>query len=149
MCETTDEIASILAAPIDRTEKAQQIAERIRETHNYRWVGIYDVGPEVVSIVAYSGPGAPAYPTFAVTKGLTGAAIREKRTVVVGDVTSDSRYLTAFGNTRSEIVIPVLDEKTGTVVGTIDVESELPNAFSEDDQRILEECARAARPLWK
>ena len=40
----------------------------------------------MVSLIAYSGPGAPAYPTFPVTQGLTGAAIREKATVLVGDV---------------------------------------------------------------
>jgi putative methionine-R-sulfoxide reductase with GAF domain len=39
---------------------------------------------------------------------------------VVGDVRIDSRYLTAFGNTLSEIIIPVLDDKTGAVIGTID-----------------------------
>jgi putative methionine-R-sulfoxide reductase with GAF domain len=69
---------------------------------------------------AYSGPSAPAYPQFPVTKGLTGVAVREKRVVVVGDVRTDSRYLTAFGSTLSEIIIPVLDEKTGAVVGTIE-----------------------------
>src|SRR6266567_5670862 len=41
----------------------------------------------------------------------------------------DPRYLTAFGNTLSEIIIPVLDEKSSVVVGTIDVESEQANAF--------------------
>ncbi len=79
---------------------------------------------------------------------ISGSAIREKKTVVVGDVRSDPRYLTAFGSTVSEIIIPVLHEKTGAVVGTIDVESERANAFSEEDQRMLEECAEAARPLW-
>jgi putative methionine-R-sulfoxide reductase with GAF domain len=79
---------------------------------------------------------------------LTGLAIQEKRTVIVGDVRSDMRYLTAFGSTISEIIIPVLDKNTGTVVGTIDVESELVNAFSDKDQKTLEECANAARGLW-
>ena len=120
----------------------------IRHSRGYRWVGIYDVGPELVSIVAFSGPSAPAYPQFPVTKGLTGSAIREKRTIVVGDVGCDPRYLTAFGNTLSEIIIPVIDETAGAVVGTIDVESERKNAFSAEDQAMLEECARTARPLW-
>jgi L-methionine (R)-S-oxide reductase len=141
-------IVSVLSSTVDRVEKAREIAAFIRELGGYRWVGIYDVGPEMVSIISYSGPGAPAYPEFPITKGLTGSAIRARKTVVVGDVRNDSRYLTAFGNTLSEIIIPVLDEKTGAVVGTIDVESEQINAFSKDDQRRLEQCARAARPLW-
>lgn len=141
-------IASTLHTAEDRTTKARNIADLIRATRSYRWVGVYDVGPEMVSIIAYSGPSAPAYPQFPVTKGLTATAIREKKTVVVGDVASDPRYLTAFGTTRSEIIIPVLDDKTGSVIGTIDVESNQPNAFSEEDQRMLEEYAKEARKLW-
>ena len=120
----------------------------IRQSRAYRWVGVYDVGPELVSIVAFSGPSAPTYSQFPITKGLTGSAIREKTTIVVGDVGGDPRYLTAFGSTLSEIVIPVIDKTSGPVVGTIDVESERKNAFSAEDQARLEECARTARPLW-
>ena len=60
-----------------------------------------------ISIIAWSGPGAPAPSTFPVTKGLTSSAIREKSPVVVGDVHSDPRYLTAFGSTLAEIIIPL------------------------------------------
>ena len=144
----TNSIAAVLREGVARTEKARKIADFIRNLGAYRWVGVYDVGPELVSIIAFSGPGAPAYPQFPITQGLTAAAIRGKGTIVVGDVQDDPRYLTAFGSTRSEIIIPVLDEKTSAVVGTIDVESEQANAFSEEDQSTLEDCARAARPLW-
>lgn len=127
----TNSIATLLHAADDRTERARKVAELIRNLRGYRWVGIYDVGSESVSIIAHTGLSAPAYPQFPIAQGLTGAAIREKKTVVVGDVRSDSRYLTTFGSTRSEIIIPVLEEETGAVVGTIDVESEETNAFLE------------------
>jgi putative methionine-R-sulfoxide reductase with GAF domain len=71
-----------------------------------------------------------------------------QKTVVVGDVRSDPRYLPAFGTTLSEIIITILDEKTGAVVGTIDVESEQANAFSLEDQKLLEVCARVISLLW-
>jgi GAF domain-containing protein len=141
-------IPAVLNQSGSRVERAAKIAEMIRLSGDYRWVGVYDVGAEVVSIVAFSGPGAPTYPQFPITKGLTGSAIREKRTIVVGDVSSDPRYLTAFGSTLSEIIVPVTDETSGAVIGTIDVESERKNAFSAEDQVMLEECARTARPLW-
>jgi L-methionine (R)-S-oxide reductase len=143
-----DELVAFLRSPRTRVELAEKIAELIRHSRNYRWVGVYDVGREEVSIIAYSGPDAPAYSQFPITKGLTGAAIRDRETVVVGDVRSDPRYLTAFGTTLSEIIIPVLDEKSGAVVGTIDVESEQANAFSLEDQKLLEACARVARLIW-
>jgi putative methionine-R-sulfoxide reductase with GAF domain len=111
-------------------------------------VGIYDVRDDTVSITAWSGPGAPAYPSFPIVHGLTGSAISQKATVLVNDASVDARYLTAFGSTRSEIIIPVIAPADGNVVGTIDVESEMTGAFSPKDQEMLEECARAILPLW-
>jgi L-methionine (R)-S-oxide reductase len=146
--EIVKRIRSIVTGKDVRSEKAKQLAEAVRSLGNYRWTGVYDVGNELVSIIAYSGPGAPAYPTFPITEGLTGAAIREKATVLVGDVQTDPRYLTAFGSTLSEIIVPIVNPQSRKVVGTIDVESELANAFSASDQRLLEQCARAALPLW-
>jgi len=145
---TLNQIRSAAASGGDRAERAKRLAELIRKLGDYRWVGVYDVGAENVSIIAWSGPGAPEYPTFPVTKGLTGAAIREKKTVVVGDVRSDPRYLTAFGSTLSEIIVPVFAPGEDRVIGTVDVESEQANAFGPRDQQIIEQCAQAALPLW-
>jgi L-methionine (R)-S-oxide reductase len=148
MDKTLNKIRAAASNGEERTARAQQIADVIRALGAYRWVAVYDVSAELVSIIAWSGPGAPAYPTFPVTKGLTSSAIREKSTVVVGDVRSDPRYLTAFGSTLSEIIIPILDPRDSRVVGTIDVESEKANAFSDVDRKTLEECAQAALALW-
>ena len=81
-------------------------------------------GREEIANLAFDGPGAPAHPRFPVTQGLSGAAVASVETVVVGDVRKDPRYLTAFGSTRSEIIVPVVDRAGRKVVGTIDVESE-------------------------
>lgn len=145
---TLNQIRSIAAGGGDRTEKAKRLAELIRKLGDYRWVGIYDAGPEFVSIIAWSGPGAPEHPTFPVSKGLTGAAIQQKRAVVVGDVRTDPRYLTAFGSTISEMIVPVFAPGEERVIGTVDVECEHANAFSARDQQTIEQCAQAALPLW-
>ena len=142
------QIRSIAAGSDNRAERAKRLAELIRKLGEYRWVGVYDVGAEQVSIIAWSGPGAPEYPSFAVSKGLTGAAIQQKKAVVVGDVRNDPRYLTVFGSTLSEIIVPVLAPGEERVIGTVDVESEQANAFSARDQQMIEQCAQAALPLW-
>jgi L-methionine (R)-S-oxide reductase len=144
---TLNLIRSIAMGGDDRAVKAKRLVEGIQKLGDYRWVGVYDVSPETVSVIAWSGPGAPAHPSFPASQGLTGAAIQQKKTVIVGDVRTDPRYLTAFGNTLSEIIVPVLSPD-GRVIGTIDVESERPNAFSARDQQIIEQCAAAALPLW-
>src|SRR5947207_3040755 len=79
---------------------------------------------------------------------LTPLFATSKTTVIVADVRKDPRYLTAFGSTLSEIIVPILDPQSGTVIGTIDVESERADAFSVNDQKLLEECAQASLPLW-
>ena len=130
-----------------RTEKAKHLAEGIRKVGEYRWVGIYDVGAEEVSILAWSGPGPPEFPKFPVSKGLTGAAIGKKKTVIVGDVRNETGYLSALGSTLSEIIVPVVSPGGG-VIGTVDVESERANAFTDRDGEMIEQCIAAALPLW-
>ncbi len=142
------QIRSVAAGSDDRAAKAKRLAEMIRKLGEYRWVGVYDVTADQVSIIAWSGPGAPEYSTFPVSEGLTGAAIEQKRAVIVGDVRNDARYLTAFGSTVSEIIVPVLAPGQERVIGTVDVESEHANAFSARDQQMIEQCAQAALPLW-
>ena len=49
----------------------------------------------------------------------------------------------------SEIIVPVFDREGRSVIGTIDVESEEPNAFNRDFQTLLQACAELIRPLWE
>ena len=79
------------------------------------------------------------------TQGLSGAAVATGRAVVVNDVTADPRYLTAFASTLSEVIVPVVDPGTGTVVGTLDVEGAERDAFTDADRQALVGCAAA---LW-
>lgn len=142
------QIRMTAAGADDRAVRAKRLAELVRKLGDYRWVGVYDVDAETVSIIGWNGPGAPAHPTFPASRGLTGAAIKERKAVNVGDVRSDPRYLPAFSDTISEIIVPVLDPSGERVIGTVAVESERANAFGPSDQRMIEQCAQAALPLW-
>jgi L-methionine (R)-S-oxide reductase len=144
-------LESIVETTHDWEASLQSAAALIRASGNYRWVGLYDVDDAagMVRNVTWTGPGAPEHSTFPLSKGLTGAAVALKQIVNVGDVLADPRYLTAFGTTRSEIIIPVFDGEGRNVVGTIDVESEKPNAFDKDVQDLLQACSVVIRPLWK
>jgi GAF domain-containing protein len=134
----------------DRAAPFQTVADLLRNFGHYRWVGLNDVDRAggVVTNMAWSGSGAPLHPAFPIAKGLTGAAIAGRKTVNVGNVTSDPRYLTAFRTTQSEIIVPVFG-RDGDVLGTIDVESENANAFDAHEQALLEACSGVIRPLWQ
>ena len=144
------ELRTIASAPSEPQFAFQQLADFLRKTGNYRWVGLYDVdyAAGLVKNIVWSGTGEPEYPVFPLTKGLTGAAISSGKTINVGNVAADQRYLTAFGSTRSEIIVPVFDRSGKTVIGTIDVESESENAFDAETQSLLELCSSTIQSLW-
>jgi phosphinothricin acetyltransferase len=132
-----------------RDADAQAAVAVIRRMTGHRWVGVYDVGKDEVSVVAWDGPGPPAYPMFPTDRGLTATAITSRRTVVAGDVTADARYLEALPNTRAEIIVPVVDPDTLAVIGTLEVESEHADAFDAAAILLLEGCAHALLSLWR
>ncbi|HTV07068.1 MAG TPA: GAF domain-containing protein [Acidobacteriaceae bacterium] len=148
--EILDRLLEILTRNAERAAKAEAVADVIRRGGPYRWVGLYDVDCDagMVRNIAWSGPGAPAYPDFLTTKGLTSRAIATKKTVNVGDVAGDSDYLTALDDTRAEMILPILDRSRDRVIGTIDVESERLDAFDEQTRTLLEVCAEALKEFW-
>jgi L-methionine (R)-S-oxide reductase len=144
-----NQLAMILAAESAPDVRAREIAEAVRAARDYRWVGIYTVGPHEIAVAGFTGEAAPVFPRFPVTQGLNGAAVSSGEAVVINNVAEDPRYLTAFGSTRSEMVVPVIHPATREVVGTIDVESERVNAFTDDDRALVEDCARAIVGFWE
>src|SRR5260370_1800318 len=105
------DLPNLVSVVGDRVATLQGLAELLRSTGSYRWVGLYDVdhAARIVKNIVWSGSRAPEYPTFPIIMGLTGAAIPSRETVNVGEVAADPRYLTAFGATRSPIIVPVFD----------------------------------------
>jgi putative methionine-R-sulfoxide reductase with GAF domain/uncharacterized Fe-S cluster protein YjdI len=143
---TLNRIGLAVTADGTRERRAREVAEALRAARAYTWVGVYDVLEDEIAAIAWTGD-APAHPRFPRDQGLNGAAVAQSQTVVANDVRADSRYLTTFGTTRAECVVPVLVE--GTVVGTIDAASDRAGAFGESDVQLIEVCARAASSLWK
>ena len=132
--------AFILAAP-KKPSSLKQAAEMVRAERNYRWIGIYKIERGDFVLAAGTGDEPPAYRRFPISQGLCGAVAESGKTLIVGDVRKDPRWLPAFWTTRSEVVVPIISEKTKQVIGVIDVESEKRNAFKEDDRDFLEHVA--------
>lgn len=118
----------------------KRIAEMIRSTRKYRWVALYKIVRKDFVIVAETGDEPPAYPRFPITQGLCGAALESRKTLVVGDVRKDVRYLPAFHTTRSEIIVPMINEHK-EIVGMLDADSDKLNAFESEDRQFLERAA--------
>lgn len=142
------ELQTILRANHGRANAAKRIADWIASERRYRWVGLYEVTPTEIGMIACTGSTPPAFPRFPVSRGLCGAAVAARSVVNVGNVQEDSRWLTTFGTTRSEVIVPVLSGGAG-VVGLIDVESDQLRAFRDEDERFLTECAAEVGQLFQ
>ena len=108
----------------------------------YNWVGFYMLEPgalpPVLVLGAFEGAMTP-HTRIPLNQGICGAAAASGQTVVVDDVSRDSRYLACSLETKSEIVVPVFAQ--GKVVGELDIDSHFPAAFTVQDQEFVQHCA--------
>jgi GAF domain-containing protein len=127
-------------AGLDFAQTVQKAVSFLRRNvAHYTWVGVYMLEGHELVLQAWDGPQATQHTRIPIGMGICGLAARERRTVIVGDVTADPRYLACFPYTRSEIVVPIL--KGTRVLGEIDIDSDTPNAFTEKDREFLERVA--------
>src|SRR5262245_58461706 len=77
-----------------------------------------------------------------VGQGITGWVARTGKAACVGDVKKDPRYIMLRPEIRSELAVPL--EVNGEIRGVLNVDSDQPEAFSADDQALLEALAEQA-----
>lgn len=137
-----DECETVLLGAGDAESRLGELMHLLRErVDHYDWVGLYvldGTGDELV-LGPYAGP-PTEHTRIPVGEGICGAAVAEEQTVNVPDVDEDPRYLACFASTRSELVVPIW--QGADVVGEIDVDSDRPEAFSDEDEELLEELGR-------
>jgi signal transduction histidine kinase len=85
-----------------------------------------------------------------VGEGITGWVARTGLPARVGDVASDPRYVMLRQNIRSELAVPL--EVHGETRGVLNVDSDRKDAFSADDQELLQalavQAAAVIRNTW-
>ena len=129
----------------DAEEVLQAVVDVLHDRiDHYSWIGIYLVEGDDLVLGPWNGPEATEHVRIPVGQGVCGAAAASGQTEIVDDVNADPRYLACFPSTRSEIVVPIAYE--GTVVGEIDIDSDRPAAFGEDDRVFLERVALLVSP---
>ena len=97
----------------------------------FDWTGFYRVvAPGLLKIGPYQG--AHGCLTIPFDKGVCGAAARTGLVQLVPDVEAFPGHIACSSSTRSELVLPVRDA-SGTIIAVFDIDSDLPDAFSEAD----------------
>ena len=110
------------------------------ELHNafdhYHWTGFYrTTSPGMLKIGPYQG--GHGCLTIPFDKGICGAAVRTGETQDVPDVHARAEHIACSSSTNSEIVVPVKNS-LGDVVAVLDLDSDLPAAFSSADVELSE-----------
>ena len=79
----------------------------MKALRNTAGLGIYLVKGDDLVLGSWKGKQATEHTKIPLGKGVCGSAAQSGKTEVVDDVSKDSRYLSCFLSTRSEIVVPI------------------------------------------
>ena len=106
----------------------------------FDWVGFYrNVGAGVLKIGPYQG--AHGCLTIEFSRGICGRCAREKAVQNIADVEAEEDHIACSATTKSEIVIPIVDEQS-ELIAVLDIDSDTPAAFDRIDESNLERIGR-------
>ncbi len=125
----------IAALTHGETDEVALMATLACELHHsddrFDWTGFYRVtAPELMKIGPYQGGHGCLVIPF--SRGVCGAAARTREIQLVPDVEAFPGHIACSSSTRSEIVLPVFN-KAGDVIGVLDIDSNQPDAFDQND----------------
>lgn len=107
----------------------------------FDWTGFYRVtAPGLLKI----GPDQGGHGCLVIpfSRGVCGACARSGETQLVPDVEAFPGHIACASSTRSELVLPVRD-RSGAIIAVLDIDSDLPDAFTEADATALQDILDA------
>ncbi|WP_349351971.1 MULTISPECIES: GAF domain-containing protein [unclassified Flagellimonas] len=114
------------------------ICELLRNNvDHYDWVGFYFKNGDKEELKLGPYAGAPTDHTIIpFGKGICGQVAVSNQNFVVPDVAAQDNYIACSITVKAEIVVPLF--VNGENVGQIDIDSNTPDPFTEEDERFLE-----------
>ncbi len=133
------EVADVVNTTLDLDTTLRRVAELVRKVIDYEIFGILLLNEKTQELyfrfsVGHSREVADRM-RVKVGEGVTGTAAQRREAVLVGDVSADPRYISAVPNVRSELAVPLIVKNR--VIGVIDIESPLPDHFTEEHKSLL------------
>jgi signal transduction histidine kinase len=136
------QVSNVIHSTLDSQEALQLIVSEAVRLMNASSGSVVLINPTsgFLEISASQNlPGAARKIKLRVGEGITGWVARHGKPARVGDVTQDARYVAARRGVKSELAVPL--EVNGETRGVINVDSDRADAFSADDQDLLEQLA--------
>ena len=146
------ELRSLLEGDFDWISAMATVASELHGAFAYYdWTGFYRlVAPTRLVVGPYQG--GHGCLEIETSRGVCGAAARERATQLVDDVEAFPGHIACSSSTRSELVVPLIAAPTdahpsGRVLGVLDVDSDVLDDFDEVDVRYLEEVVELVAQL--
>ena len=127
-------------------ELLEESVHVIRENFNYEHVVIFlREGDELVvrgydTTLPREEVRLEDFMRLPIERGICGWVARTGQPALVGDVLKDPRYVEGHPAIRSELAVPIVEG--GQVLGVVNIESVRLDAFTYEDQELLEALAR-------
>ncbi|MEY2466565.1 MAG: hypothetical protein QOD03_1086, partial [Verrucomicrobiota bacterium] len=146
-------VGSVIHSTLEPQEALQLIMKEAVRLMRASSGSVVLINPTTNFLEIQAAQGLPANAVelkLRVGEGLTGWVARTGKPARVGEVAKDPRYIMLRRNVRSELAVPL--EVNGEVRGVLNVDSDRLDAFSADDQELLEalalQAARVIQNTW-
>ncbi len=137
--ELCEQLGSLLAGEPDPIANAANTSALLYQMMpDLNWAGFYFLKrPNELVLGPFQGK--PACVRIAVGRGVCGAAVEKRASVLVRDVHDFADHIVCDSASRSELVVPLI--RVGKVLGVIDLDSPRVARFDADDQAGIERVA--------
>ena len=134
--ELLGQTEAVLEGIDDEVAAMATISALIHNSFGHLWTGFYRVVEpgKLLRVGPYQGTLGCMEITFG--RGVCGTAAAEKRTVIVEDVNEFPGHIACDARSRSEIVVPVFDNRKN-LIAVLDIDSEETSAFNDEDREGL------------
>ncbi len=139
------EIGALVDGETDLVANLANTVSILHERLGFFWVGTYRLEGSELLLGPFQG--TVACSRIAVGRGVCGACAARGETIVVPDVHAFPGHIACDARSRSEIVVPLRDRE-GALRGVLDVDSEQPGAFDQEDRAGLEAIAGRIAGVW-
>ncbi|KAF2519888.1 GAF domain-containing protein [Flavobacterium salilacus subsp. salilacus] len=132
-----------------RDEKLLQLCHMLKDNIDYYdWVGFYFRNGDKEELILGPYAGEPTdHTVIPFGKGICGQVAVSNKNYVVPDVNAEDNYIACSISVKSEIVIPLFVD--GKNIGQIDIDSNVIDAFTENDERFLEFVNNEVAKMFK
>ena len=130
------QIKALVLGEEDAIANMANVCAALKFGLDFFWVGFYLVKDNQLVLGPFQGP--VACTRISSGKGVCGTAWQKAKTIIVADVEKFEGHIACSSLTKSEVVVPILNNNN-SVIGVLDVDSDELNSFDEIDEKYLKE----------